>query len=86
MAASWAIPLWEWYAEGAASLVSLATAAMFTAMLIALPFLLGRRLHHGHAERAAMCRECHSLRWPSDVNLGFCLQCGSTRQPVPVAA
>lgn len=83
---SWAIPTLEYLAYGEASPLSLATAAMFTVMLVLLPFLMGRRVRHGHAERAQMCRECHALRWPGDLQCGFCLHCGSVRAAVPVAA
>lgn len=83
VAVSWAIPLGEYLYYGVVSIISLVTAAMFTVMLAALPFISGRRLHHGHAQRAMMCRDCRSLRWPSDLDVGFCIHCGSVRPAVP---
>lgn len=82
VAASWAIPLVEFFLYGAPSVLSLATAAMFTVMLATLPLLSGRRLHRGHAERAVMCRDCHALRWPTEMDFGFCIHCGSARPAV----
>ena len=82
VAVSWAIPLVEYLVTGMASVISLATAAMFTLMLAILPRLSGRRLHRGHAERALMCRDCHALRWPNDLSFGFCIHCGSARPAV----
>jgi hypothetical protein len=84
-AVSWGIPVLEYVAYGALSLMSLATAFMLTAMLIAWPWLNGRRVAHGHVERARMCLECRSLAWPAEQTLGFCLRCGSTRPPVTVS-
>ncbi len=81
--ASWAIPVGEYLYYGMVSTISVATAAMFTAMLAMLPFLSGRRLRKGHAERAMMCRDCRSLRWPTDLDFGFCIHCGSARAAIP---
>jgi hypothetical protein len=79
----WAIPVGEYLYYGAVSAISVVTASMFTAMLIAFPLLNGRRLHAGHTERAVMCRDCHALRWPNDLHFGFCIHCGSMRPAIP---
>lgn len=81
--ASWAIPVGEYLVYDTVSVISVVTAAMFTIMLAAMPFLSGRRLHQGHAERAMMCRDCRSLRWPNELSVGFCIHCGSMRPAVP---
>lgn len=81
--AAWAIPAFELARYGMVSAISVVTAAMFTAMLVAFPFLNGRRVKSGHTERAVMCRDCHSLRWPTDLDVGFCIHCGSIRPAVP---
>ena len=82
-AAAWAIPAFEFLRYGTVSVISAVTALMFTAMLIAFPFLNGRRVKDGHAQRAVMCRDCHGLRWPTDLDVGFCIHCGSLRPAVP---
>lgn len=81
-AAAWAIPAWEYSTQGMVSIVSVVTASMFTVMVAAWPFLSGRRLNHARMEKAAMCRDCHSLRWPSELDVGFCIHCGSVRPAV----
>lgn len=81
--ASWAIPVFEYLRYGSVSVISVGTAAMFTAMLVTFPFLTGRRLKAGHTERASMCRDCHNLRWPTDMAVGFCIHCGSMRAAIP---
>ena len=83
VAASWTIPVIEYARFGGVSLLSVATAVMFTVMLALLPLFSGRRLHKGRPERATMCRECHALRWPGDATISFCIHCGSARPPVP---
>lgn len=81
---AWAIPLGEYLYYGTVSPISVVTASMFAAMLVAFPLLNGRRrLHAGHTERAVMCRDCHALRWPTDLHFGFCIHCGSVRPAVP---
>ena len=85
-AASWAVPAWEYATHGMVSIVSVVTATMFTAMVAAWPFLNGRRVHHARVEKAVMCRDCRSLRWPSDLDVGFCIHCGSMRAAIPVVA
>lgn len=80
-AAAWGVPVWEAFHYGAVSVLSVATATMFTVMLALWPFLNGRRLNHGRAEKAMMCRDCHNLRWPNET-LGFCIHCGSVRPVV----
>lgn len=77
-----AVPFAEWLYLGAPSLVSLVAAAAFCLMAALLPFLSGRRVQGGHPQRARVCRECHALSWPNDLDLGFCLMCGSTRPRV----
>ena len=84
-AVAWAVPAWELWARGAVSVVSVVTAAMFTAMLVAWPLLNGRRMHQARIEKAVMCRDCHNLRWPSELDVGFCIHCGSARPAVRVA-
>lgn len=83
--AAWAIPAWELATLGTVSVVSVVSASMLTAMLLAWPFLNGRRLHHGHAEKALMCRDCKALRWPNELSFGFCIHCGSARPAVQMA-
>lgn len=83
-AAAWGVPVWEVLYYGAVSAMSVVTASMFTAMLIAWPLLNGRRLNHGRAEKAMMCRDCHNLRWPNE-SFGFCIHCGSSRPAVRMA-
>ncbi|MEK6975587.1 MAG: hypothetical protein AABY18_04505 [Candidatus Thermoplasmatota archaeon] len=85
-AAAWAVPLWEAVHYGEVSILSIVTAGMFTAMLAVWPFLTGRRLRAGHAEKALMCRDCHALRWPTEVSFGFCIHCGSSRPAVRLIA
>ena len=80
---AWGIPVFEVFYYGAMSVVSIVTAGMLTTMLIVWPFLTGRRLHDGKLESAMMCVECHSMAWPTEEALGFCLRCGSTRKAVP---
>ena len=84
--ASWGIPVFELLYYGSVSLVSLATALMLTTMLAVWPFLTGKRLQNGHLEHALQCVECKSLVWPAEQAMGFCLRCGSTKAPTPVAA
>lgn len=79
---SWSLPAWEYGMHGRVSVLSVVTALMFTAMLVAWPFLTGHRVHGAHLEHARMCRDCHALRWPGDLDVGFCLHCGSTRTTV----
>lgn len=83
-AAAWAVPVWEALYLGSVSALSMATATMFTLMVAAWPFVNGRRLSHGRAEKAMMCRDCHNLRWPNET-LGFCIHCGSARPAVQMA-
>lgn len=77
-----AIPVYEIVALGEVSVMSAVTAGMFLVMLAIWPFLNGRRVHGAHLERARMCRDCHALRWPGDLDFGFCIHCGSTRAAV----
>ena len=82
--AAWGVPIWEALALGSVSALSLVTALMFTAMVAIWPFLSGRRLAHGRAEKAMMCRDCHNLRWPNE-SFGFCIHCGCSRPAVRMA-
>lgn len=84
--ASWGIPVFELYYYGSVSLLSMATALMLTTMLAIWPFLTGKRVSHGHIERAMMCVECKSLSWPAEQAMGFCMRCGSTKKAVPAGA
>lgn len=81
-ALSWAIPIWEATQYHMVSVISAVTAGMFTAMLVAWPFLTGTRVAKSGVQHANMCVECRSLRWPAEAALGFCLHCGSMRPPV----
>ncbi len=80
--AAWGVPVYEIAAFGQASVMSAVTAGMFSLMLLLWPFLNGRRLHGAHVERALVCRDCHALRWPGELDFGFCIHCGSTRTAV----
>src|SRR5688500_20286997 len=64
--ASWGIPTFELFYYGDASVLSMATALMLTAMLGVWPFLTGKRVQNGRLERAMMCVECKSLSWPAE--------------------
>jgi hypothetical protein len=83
---AWGIPVLELLYYGAASLLGVLTALCLTAMLAVWPFLTGKRLQHGHFERAMMCVECRSLSWPAEKAIKFCLRCGSTKAAVPAGA
>lgn len=80
-----AIPFAEWRVLGAPTLLSIIAAGALSLTLGAIPLVAGRRLRNGHAERARMCRECRAVSWPSDLDVGFCLMCGSTRPRIALA-
>lgn len=84
--AAWGIPAFELAYYGDASILSMVTALMLTAMLGVWPFLTGKRVQNGHVERAMMCVDCKSLSWPAEQALGFCIRCGSTKKAVPAGA
>lgn len=84
--ASWGIPVFELFYYGNASMLSMVTALMLTAMLGVWPFLTGKRLQNGHLEKAMMCVECKSLSWPAEQAMSFCMRCGSTKKAVPAGA
>lgn len=79
---SWSLPVWEYATHGTVSVLSATTALMFTVMLVSWPLLTGRRVHGAHVERARMCRDCLALRWPGELDFGFCIHCGSSRPAV----
>lgn len=84
--AAWMMPLWEYLARGQITVITVASAAFLTTMLVMWPFLT-EHTHKGKSVRdnkARMCVECHAVRWPSEETIGFCLRCGSTRRPVRV--
>ena len=80
---SWGILAWEWAAMAGFPLVSLVNALMFTGMVAAWPFLWGWRVGAQGVRHAAVCPECHNLRW-SGLDFGFCLRCGSKRTARPM--
>ncbi len=84
--AAWGIPAFELAYYGSPSILSLVTALMLTAMLGVWPFLTGKRVQHGHLERAMICVDCNSLSWPAEQAMGFCIRCGSTKKVVPAGA
>ena len=88
--ASWGIPVFELFYYGDASILSMATALMLTAMLAVWPFLTGKRVTKTsdgvQLERAMMCVECKSLTWPAEQAMNFCMRCGSTKKAVPAGA
>ncbi|MEA3137687.1 MAG: hypothetical protein QOC71_1968, partial [Thermoplasmata archaeon] len=83
-------PVFELLYYGSASILSMATALMLTAMLAVWPFLTGKRVTKTaggvQMERAMMCVECKSLSWGAEQAMGFCMRCGSTKKAMPAGA
>lgn len=72
----WVIAFVEWVLKGHASLVAVATALMFTAMVVLLPFLQKQGEGTGLSKA---CRQCGALPMAF---ARFCIRCGAYPKPV----
>lgn len=70
---SWTMAVLQWTVTGAPSIMLVATAGMFTAMLIAWPLALRLPIDPRKVLTIRLCRQCQSAPIPG---FKFCLNCG----------
>ncbi len=71
---SWAIVVTEAWLLGAADLVSIGTAVLFTVTLAAWPYFAGVRVGKDGVRQLQLCQQCQNAMM---LGIPFCIHCGA---------